>query len=182
VLWLFALVPLLGAVGYTPIAQAQFPGHNGGFVVGNGVSNHLILLDKNAANPTTLVSSNPNDSEYPSFTPNGKAVVFDGPGAITQAIFRVPAAGGTANQLTHGSVYAWGPNQGPNGLIVYVCENPDDEICTMKTNGSSVKQITHNTDYSDAFEREGESRAYFERFAGVGYAFGVNALLYAMSH
>jgi Domain of unknown function (DUF4159) len=42
--------------------------------------------------------------------------------------------------------------------------------------------ITHNTDYSDAFEREGESRAYFERFAGVGYAFGINALLYALSH
>jgi hypothetical protein len=42
--------------------------------------------------------------------------------------------------------------------------------------------ITHNTDYSDAFEREGESRAYFERFAGVGYAFGINTLLYALSH
>jgi hypothetical protein len=42
--------------------------------------------------------------------------------------------------------------------------------------------ITHNTDYSDAFEREGENRAYFERFAGVGYAFGINALLYALSH
>jgi Domain of unknown function (DUF4159) len=42
--------------------------------------------------------------------------------------------------------------------------------------------ITHNTDYSDAFEREGESREYFERFAGLGYAFGINALLYAMTH
>jgi hypothetical protein len=42
--------------------------------------------------------------------------------------------------------------------------------------------ITHNTDYSDAFEREGESHAYFERFAGLGYAFGINALLYALSH
>ena len=42
--------------------------------------------------------------------------------------------------------------------------------------------ITHNTDYSDAFEREGESRAYFERFAGLGYAFGINALLYGLSH
>jgi hypothetical protein len=42
--------------------------------------------------------------------------------------------------------------------------------------------ITHNTDYSDAFEREGENHAYFERFAGVGYAFGINALLYALSH
>jgi hypothetical protein len=42
--------------------------------------------------------------------------------------------------------------------------------------------ITHNTDYGDAFEREGENRAYFDRFAGVGYAFGINALLYALSH
>ena len=41
---------------------------------------------------------------------------------------------------------------------------------------------THNTDFGDAFERESDSRAYFDRFAGVGYAFGVNALLYAMTH
>lgn len=42
--------------------------------------------------------------------------------------------------------------------------------------------ITHNTDYSDAFEREGENRSYFDRFAGVGYAFGINALVYALTH
>jgi hypothetical protein len=48
--------------------------------------------------------------------------------------------------------------------------------------GHVLVLITHNTDYSDAFEREGESRAYFERFAGVGYAFGINTLLYALSH
>jgi hypothetical protein len=42
--------------------------------------------------------------------------------------------------------------------------------------------ITHNTDYGDAFEREGENHAYFERFAGLGYAFGVNTLLYGMTH
>jgi hypothetical protein len=48
--------------------------------------------------------------------------------------------------------------------------------------GHMLVLITHNTDYSDAFEREGESRAYFERFAGIGYAFGVNSLLYALTH
>jgi hypothetical protein len=48
--------------------------------------------------------------------------------------------------------------------------------------GHVLVLITHNTDYGDAFEREGENRAYFERFAGPGYAFGVNALLYALSH
>jgi hypothetical protein len=48
--------------------------------------------------------------------------------------------------------------------------------------GNVMVLITHNTDFGDAFEREGENRAYFEEFAGVGYAFGINALLYAMSH
>jgi hypothetical protein len=48
--------------------------------------------------------------------------------------------------------------------------------------GNLMVLITFNTDFGDAFEREGENRAYFEQFAGVGYAFGINALLYAMAH
>jgi len=48
--------------------------------------------------------------------------------------------------------------------------------------GGLMVLATHNTDFGDAFEREGDSRAYFDRFAGVGYAFGVNALIYAMTH
>jgi hypothetical protein len=42
--------------------------------------------------------------------------------------------------------------------------------------------MTHNTDFGDAFEREGDNRQYFETFAGAGYAFGVNALLYSLTH
>jgi uncharacterized protein DUF4159 len=48
--------------------------------------------------------------------------------------------------------------------------------------GHMMVLATHNTDFGDAFEREGDNRAYFDRFAGVGYAFGINALLYSMSH
>jgi hypothetical protein len=48
--------------------------------------------------------------------------------------------------------------------------------------GHLLVLATHNTDFGDAFEREGDNRAYFDRFAGVGYAFGINALLYSMSH
>jgi hypothetical protein len=48
--------------------------------------------------------------------------------------------------------------------------------------GNLLGLITFNTDFGDAFEREGENKAYFDEFAGVGYAFGINALLYAMSH
>jgi len=42
--------------------------------------------------------------------------------------------------------------------------------------------ITYNTDFGDAFERETDDRQYFLEFAARGYAFGVNALIYAMTH
>ena len=48
--------------------------------------------------------------------------------------------------------------------------------------GRVMVVMTHNTDFGDAFEREGESRQYFEAFAGAGYAFGIDTLLYSMTH
>jgi hypothetical protein len=48
--------------------------------------------------------------------------------------------------------------------------------------GHLLVVMTHNTDFGDAFEREGFSRAYFDTFAGPGYAFGINTLLYALTH
>jgi hypothetical protein len=42
--------------------------------------------------------------------------------------------------------------------------------------------MTHNTDFGDAFEREGDDHRYFLKFAPEGYAFGVNAIVYSMTH
>jgi hypothetical protein len=52
----------------------------------------------------------------------------------------------------------------------------------LDDHGRAMVFITHNTDLGDAFEREGDSRAYFLEFSVEGYALGVNVLLYAMSH
>jgi hypothetical protein len=48
--------------------------------------------------------------------------------------------------------------------------------------GHLLVVMTHNTDFGDAFEREGDSREYFDKFAGPGYAFGIDVVLYAMTH
>ena len=48
--------------------------------------------------------------------------------------------------------------------------------------GRLMVLMTHNTDYGDAFEREGDDASYFYKFAGPGYSFGINVLLYAMTH
>ena len=42
--------------------------------------------------------------------------------------------------------------------------------------------MTFNTDIGDTWEREGDDPGYFEAFAPIGYALGINAVLYAHAH
>lgn len=42
--------------------------------------------------------------------------------------------------------------------------------------------MTHNTDISDSWEREGEDPSYFRTFSVDGYALAINVLLYTMTH
>jgi hypothetical protein len=48
--------------------------------------------------------------------------------------------------------------------------------------GRLIVLMTHNTDFGDAFEEEATNHEYFLQFSVQGYAFGVNALVYAMTH
>jgi hypothetical protein len=49
--------------------------------------------------------------------------------------------------------------------------------------GRLIVVMTHNTDISDTWEREGEEpRDYFDTFSPRGYAIGVNVVLYALTH
>jgi len=48
--------------------------------------------------------------------------------------------------------------------------------------GRLLVLMTHNTDLGDSYEREGDDPTYFYNFSVEGYAFGINVLLYALSH
>jgi hypothetical protein len=48
--------------------------------------------------------------------------------------------------------------------------------------GRIIVLMTHNTDISDAWEREGEDPKFFYSFSPNGYAVGLNTVLYAMAH
>ena len=48
--------------------------------------------------------------------------------------------------------------------------------------GRLMIYMTHNTDVADTWEREGENPQYFDLFSPRGYAIGVNAVLYALTH
>ena len=65
--------------------------------------------------------------------------------------------------------------RGPDSAVPHVRAINDDH-------GRVMVLMTHNTDFGDAYEREGDDHEYFERFSVPGYAFGVNTVLYAMTH
>jgi hypothetical protein len=48
--------------------------------------------------------------------------------------------------------------------------------------GHLMVVMTHNTDISDAWEREGEDPEFFYSFSPDGYAVGLNIVLYAMTY
>ena len=48
--------------------------------------------------------------------------------------------------------------------------------------GRIMVLMTHNTDIADSWEREGDDPQFFFHFSPNGYAVGLNAVLYSMSH
>ena len=48
--------------------------------------------------------------------------------------------------------------------------------------GRIMVLMTFNTDFGDSYEREGENPLYFHKFSVPGYAFGINAIIYALTH
>jgi hypothetical protein len=50
------------------------------------------------------------------------------------------------------------------------------------SHGRLMVLMTFNTDFGDSWEREGDDPQYFLQFGPSGYAFGINALLYALTH
>ena len=52
----------------------------------------------------------------------------------------------------------------------------------LDDHGRIMVLISHNTDFGDSFEEEATDRQYFIHFSVDGYAFGINALLYDLSH
>ena len=57
-----------------------------------------------------------------------------------------------------------------------------DGTLVVDEHGRIMALITNNTDFGDSFEEEATDHEYFLEFSVKGYAFGINALLYAMSH
>ena len=65
--------------------------------------------------------------------------------------------------------------RGPDSVDVHTRAITDDS-------GRIMVLMTHNTDLGDSWEREADDPTYFYQFAANGYAFGINVVLYALTH
>ena len=78
------------------------------------------------------------------------------------------------------SINAWG---GPGGRT---SERVDSTVPHVRAifdeHGRIMVLMTHNTDFGDSYEREGDDPRYFETFSVPGYAFGINVIIYALTH
>jgi len=52
----------------------------------------------------------------------------------------------------------------------------------LDKHGNIMVLMTHNTDLGDSFEREADDPQYFYQMSVPGYAFGINTMLYALTH
>ena len=75
-----------------------------------------------------------------------------------------------------------GGRYGPNGTSERIDSITPHARAILNEQGRVMVLITHNTDFGDSWEREGDDPSYFEDFSVEGYAFGMNVLLYAMTH
>ena len=48
--------------------------------------------------------------------------------------------------------------------------------------GRIMVLMTFNTDFGDSYERETENPEYFQKFSVPGYAFGINTIIYSLTH
>ncbi len=62
-------------------------------------------------------------------------------------------------------------------------DSPEPHIRAISDDhGRIMVLMTHDTDISDAWEREGEEEEFFYRFSIEGYGVGINVVLYALTH
>jgi hypothetical protein len=79
------------------------------------------------------------------------------------------------------SIQYWRTSGGATSEREALSQTPNASAI-FDSRGNIMVLMTHNTDISDAWEREGEDPRFFNAFSPSGYAFGINTVLYAMTH
>jgi TolB protein len=170
------LVLLVGA----PAAGATFPGSNGkiAFESSQSGTSQIYTMDPDGSNVVRLTTGAGED-HAPSWSPNGKTVVFDRTTDAATDIYTINADGTGERRLTTSgvaSVGTWSPDgsriaftqsNGPNGQM---------DIFTMNADGSNIVNMTNTLASEDkpSWSPNGARLAFMSDRAGVTQIFTAN--------
>jgi Tol biopolymer transport system component len=106
----------------------------------DGIS-HIFVMNADGTETTRVTGSQKNDN-HPSWSVDGKRIVFSREGAL----FVIPATGGAPRRVGHGYGSAMNPAYSPNGkLISYDYRKPgysNREIYVMNADGTGIRPVT----------------------------------------
>ena len=104
--------------------------------------------------------SEPSWLRYPALSPDGKTIVFTYKGDL----YKVPAAGGTATQLTQHEAHDFMPVWSPDGnTLAFASDRYGNfDVYTVNVNGGEPKRLTQHSasEYPYSFSPDGKT-VYF---------------------
>ena len=148
----------------------------------------IYVMDADGGNPQHL-TNDLNDDRYPSWSPNGKRIVFSserdghfiGEFEITSSeIYLMDADGGNQQRLTENRKNDWSPSWSPDGKrIAFASDRKGDfenlEIYVMDADGGNQQKLTNNRfdDLRPSWSPDGKRIAFYSLRDG-------NAEIYVM--
>ena len=118
-----------------------------------GITDEIYVMDNDGGNLQRL-TDNPNQDELPSWSPDGKRIVFssvreghfENKFGITDEIYVMDNDGENLQRLTENRVYDWSPSWSPDGeRIAFMSERDgNNQIYVMDNDGDNPQNLTNN--------------------------------------
>jgi len=144
------LLPFFLVISLTQVAFASFPGPNGliAFTSDRSGNHDIGVMNPDGSNQRQL-TTDPDDDNHPSWSPDGSRIAFTSDRDGNQEIYVMFADGSGQTRLTYNNSRDHMPAFSPDGLKIVFCSQRDTDkkwqIYVMDAaNGGNLQRLTNN--------------------------------------